>query len=52
MGGTVKRYYAPITLYKHQVDAARQIMEQGESGFYIWRWAQEKPCPLSRWLVH
>jgi SNF2 family DNA or RNA helicase len=32
MGGTVKRYYAPIKLYKHQVDAARQIMEQGGIG--------------------
>jgi SNF2 family DNA or RNA helicase len=32
MGGTVKRYYAPIPLYKHQVAAARQIMEQGGMG--------------------
>ena len=32
MGGTVKRYYAPIPLYKHQVDAARQIIEQGGVG--------------------
>lgn len=28
----MKRYYAPIPLYKHQVAAARQVMEQGGTG--------------------